>query len=481
MACLFGSTGTALADVDITSAGPLRSVYLGELLDCQVDHAGSPDNDFFGFTPGACGTFLALAGTTDPEEVYGPDVPAGEPRIPYEPVSQSSIAGTGDPSDPFQVVTVVDLPETGLQIRQTDSYVVGEESYRTDIEVVNSTEEPIDAVLYHAADCQLAGFDESFGFLDPVGGGIYCSATANNSPAGWIEGFVPLSPDSQYVEDEYEAVWLSLDGSPLPNTCICDTEEDNGAGISWEITVPAGGSVTRSLLTAFSPIGEPPPPLGPGPPASVTLTPATATNVVETEHCVTAAVADASGDPTPNVSVRFTVSGAGSGSGSASTDASGNAEFCYTGPALPGSDTISAFADTDNSGAQNGTEPSGTATKTWVLPEGNCTRKITGGAWISTDGGWAHLNINVKTKKKKGLEAKIRYAARGLSLNAWDVDVMTCDSSGHVTLFGSAKVNGSGAEFRIDLVGDTARVRTDTGYDSGTQQVARGNIKVHKK
>jgi hypothetical protein len=95
-----------------------------------------------------------------------------------------------------------------------------------------------------------------------------------------------------------------------------------------------------------------------GPPATLVLTPKTATNVAGNQHCVHATVRDANGAPTPNQPVDFTVSGANTASGTVSTDASGVATFCYTGTHA-GSDTIVATAE-------NGTKPTDTATKTWT-------------------------------------------------------------------------------------------------------------------
>src|SRR5437867_3379420 len=40
-----------------------------------------------------------------------------------------------------------------------------------------------------------------------------------------------------------------------PNTCDCATFEDNAILLSWDVTVPGGGSVTVSHLTTFSPLG----------------------------------------------------------------------------------------------------------------------------------------------------------------------------------------------------------------------------------
>jgi hypothetical protein len=90
-----------------------------------------------------------------------------------------------------------------------------------------------------------------------------------------------------------------------------------------------------------------------GPPATLTLEPKQDVNVVDSEHCVTATVKDAFGNPTPGITVRFSVSGSVNTSGSSVTDANGQATFCYTGPPLPGSDVITAFADTNNNGTQD--------------------------------------------------------------------------------------------------------------------------------
>jgi uncharacterized repeat protein (TIGR01451 family)/LPXTG-motif cell wall-anchored protein len=67
----------------------------------------------------------------------------------------------------------------------------------------------------------------------------------------------PISPDSHYYQDVYAKVWARI-GAQLPfaDLCAaCTTYEDNAAGLSWEITIPAGGSVTRSHLTTFSLLG----------------------------------------------------------------------------------------------------------------------------------------------------------------------------------------------------------------------------------
>ncbi len=166
----------ALADQRvIASAGPLTNIYLNDDLACSAEHVGDTSPEFYGGTEnGSCGTLLSTGETT-----YGPVVGA-----PPTPVSQSGVTGSGTASDPFQVVTVVDAGRSGLRITQTDAYVVGQESYRTDVTVANSTDEPIDASLYHAGDCYLQDSDFAYGFHDPTTGGIFCSVNAEQRATG---------------------------------------------------------------------------------------------------------------------------------------------------------------------------------------------------------------------------------------------------------------------------------------------------------
>jgi hypothetical protein len=131
-------------------------------------------------------------------------------------------------------------------------------------------------------------------------------------------------------------------------TAYADTDDDQGRD-----TGEPTGTATKTWVAA--------------PSATLTLTPEAATNPVATQHCVIAAVKDVLGNATPGVTVRFQVTGAVNTSGSATTGDNGQAMFCYTGPAVPGADHISAFADTDEDGTRDSGEPAGTATKGWVL------------------------------------------------------------------------------------------------------------------
>jgi Mg-chelatase subunit ChlD len=229
----------------------------------------------------------------------------------------------------------------------------------------------------------------------------------------------------------------------------------------------------------------------PGNPATLTLAPKTATNVVDATHCVTATVKDAFNNATPGITVRFKVTGAVNTTGSATTNASGEAQFCYVGPALPGVDAISAFADTNTNGTQDTGEPGDTAAKTWVVPASTAGCKVTNGGRITArNGDKATFGGNAKAD---GLQGEEEYQDHGpaqdMNVHSIDITAVVCNAAGtRASIFGTATVDGAGSfDFRIDVAdngepgrSDTYRMRMSNGYDSGVQTLAKGgNIQIH--
>ena len=265
--------------MDIASAGPLTHVWIGNELSCQAQHVTDGNTHEFyppSVMPGDCGTFIAMAGT-----LYAPDfanhggTATGNlgTYVVFTPISQTPVTGTGTSGDPFKVVTVVDVAATGLRIQQTDLYVIGDESYRTDIMITNSGVGPANGVLFRAADAYLQGHDSGYGFTQVFGNGnaVGCSVNPNNIPPGRIEEWAPLTGSNNFYEAFYGEIWHWIGTKmPFPNMCGCTTLQDNGAGISWNFNIPAGRTATYSHLTTFSPTGVLP---SPTPTASPTPTP----------------------------------------------------------------------------------------------------------------------------------------------------------------------------------------------------------------
>jgi len=246
----------------IDSAGPLNEIFIGEDLAAQISHVGDASQEIYppGTTPGDYGTFFLINDTlysSDFNNHGGTASGSIGTYTAFTPVSQSAVTGAGTSASPFTVTTVVTVGATGLSVSQVDSYVVGQEAYRTDVTVTNTGNAAVSAIMFRAFDCYLGGSDSGYGVVTGTGPG--CTQNPNNVPAGRIEQIVPLNGGNNYYESGYGAVWAWIGThTAFPNTCDCTILEDNGSGVSWNITVPPGGSVTRSNLTVFSPLGTQP-------------------------------------------------------------------------------------------------------------------------------------------------------------------------------------------------------------------------------
>jgi hypothetical protein len=238
-------------DGTITSDGPLTQIITTPDLNCQVQHRDDVSFEFFGGDIGSCGTFFASGGT-----IYGPPIiagSAGNAAAQWTQVSQAPVSGSGSGFDPYRLVTVVDAGASGIRLEQTDSYVQGDERYRTDLKFTNSTGSEVRGIVYRAADCFLQDSDVGYGRVDS--GAPACVISPDENAR--IEQWLPITAGSHYLEAGYQDVWTAVgEGTSFPDTCACDVAIDNGAGLSWEVTIPANGSLTISHETFFSPLGR---------------------------------------------------------------------------------------------------------------------------------------------------------------------------------------------------------------------------------
>lgn len=268
---------------------------------------------------------------------------------------------------------------------------------------------------------------------------------------------------------------------PFVETITAPTVPDTYTCMITAVMTPGGATTAVETVTVT---------VVPADPATLVLTPPTATNVVDEEHCVTATVRDEFGNLTPGITVRFSVSGSVSSTGSVTTNASGQAEFCYTGPGLPGADVITAYADTNADNVNDATEPEDTTTKTWVIPANQEECKVTyGGRITAANGDKATFGGNATGVGPVG-EEEYQDHGPAVDINVHSIEILavTCSADGTMaSIFGSATINGEGSyDFRIDLKdlgepgsSDTYRIRLSSGYDSGEQVLDRGNVQIH--
>jgi hypothetical protein len=271
----------AVPAVDIASGGPLTKVTIGNELGCQVAHSGDASFELYppSVSPGDCGTFITVNGTLFAPDFAKHDGGVADNNInstAFTPVGQTPVTGSGTTASPYKVVTTVNAGATGVQLTETDTYVVGQESYRTDVTVTNGGGATLTGTIWRAGDCYLQESDRGYGFVDAAHQAAGCALNANNSPPARIEQWYPITPGASYMEDGFGTVWSRINTMQVfPNTCQCTAPIDNGAGISWSLNVPPGGSATFSHYTTFSPRGVagPPAPPSTGQPGSVTQPP----------------------------------------------------------------------------------------------------------------------------------------------------------------------------------------------------------------
>jgi hypothetical protein len=142
-----------------------------------------------------------------------------------------------------------------------------------------------------------------------------------------------------------------------PTTGAATTNASGQAMFCYTGTVSGADTITATAVGGSNPSDTAAKTWKPGAPATLVLTPKTATNVVGNSHTVTATVRDQYANLVPNATVTFTVTGANTATGTAVTNASGQATFTYTGTNF-GADAIAASASAT---------AKDTAAKTWTL------------------------------------------------------------------------------------------------------------------
>ena len=366
--------------------------------------------------------------------------------------------------------------------------------------------DPSGSALVYSTYLGGSGDDQGFGIaVDPAGNAyVTGNTTSSNFPttAGAIDTTLNGSDDAFVTK-------LDPAGSMLVySTYLGGSERDQGRGIAvdsagsayvtgltqstnFPATAGAFATTFNGTSDAFvAKIGDI------AAPATLVLSPAAFTNPVGTSHTVTATVTAAGGNPVPGIVVRFTVTGSVSTSGSCTTGANGQCTFTYMGPALPGADVITAYADTDGDNTQDVGEPTGGATKVWVLPVTTplCEIKITNGGRITAlNGDRATFGGNARSSATGQTSGQQTYQDHGpaqpMTVKALSVLAIVCEGVNQASIYGQATINGLGLFFyRINVkdagepgVGvDTYWILLQTGYTSGQQTLEGGNVQIHR-
>jgi hypothetical protein len=230
----------------VTAPDAITEYDVSPDLGCAMYGSGDSDGEFYGDT--ACGTIISTGGS-----LYGPaDIPAGESLTgaanynAWDPISQAT-TGSGTSDDPYITTTSASADGSPITVSQTDSYAVGGSTVATDTTLSNSSDAPVQVVLYHAFDCYTG--DSDFGTGTSSDGSVSCvsdNVTANGAPTLCL---TPLTAGSTYVEEFYNDLWSDISTGNLFSDTVEADDHDTAEGLAWQVTVPASGSVSVQYTT----------------------------------------------------------------------------------------------------------------------------------------------------------------------------------------------------------------------------------------
>ena len=301
--------------------------------------------------------------------------------------------------------------------------------------------------------------------------------TAQNANASATDASVTLNatvttscdPNGTYcpVVDDGKMTFSITDSNdnPVGVDKTKDKVDNGGASVDFSLAgIPAGtytitaryhdgpalfgnGSGTATLTIA------------PGPSDQITLDPGDTNASTGTSVTETATVKDQYGNlVVDGTTVDFVVTGPNATSGS-STTTNGQASFMYTG-AFTGSDTLVATAE-------DGSNPSASATIDWTAPTSTSRSTLTILNLFPTS-----VRVVVSTGFGNTPRGSLTYRDRSVNLTNVQLQSLVVNGS-TATLIGTANANGAPVSFILTATmnGRTIDLQLSNGYDSGPQSV----------
>ncbi|MCW2995341.1 MAG: hypothetical protein JWQ18_2836 [Conexibacter sp.] len=386
LACALTGTATAQAASQsqvVSLGGSPFNVYVGDRGQMQGFLDGQSAGVFYSprELAGDAGFFLAFPdsdSTLAPGEVkgsvYGFDGHAGPHEVlEYDPLGQGPVTGSGTAADPKTQVTryaVSDDDGEVAEVAQTTTYVNGEGRYRVGWSVTNRTPDPLNFRAFAAADFYYDGDDYGTGVFMPgpprfVGGtntdtgrsgGFEEASSAASPPWTAYEGlrYGNNGPDEDDPADWERQIWWIIDNAGQDDLDVGLDDQvvgdrvDNAGAVQWDqyrTTALAPGQTASFALVVRAAI-----------PAALLLTPTASSTPQAVPLAIAVTSLDTDGRPFIGKTLHWTVAGANPGAGQLALTASGTATI--TDPAANlGGDTVTAYVDLNNDGAQQPNEP----------------------------------------------------------------------------------------------------------------------------
>jgi hypothetical protein len=235
-----------------TITGNPLTIHVASDTSIQVFYAGKPDGQVYppGYDEADSGGFLWWR-QLPMNPVIGPywaghDLSSANPVVPWLPIGQSLVSGSGTAADPWQVTTYVNSG-VGLEVAQWIRYVDGDSCFRV-LYTVNDVESSGQKAFtfYHAGDLWPDDSNSGFGYYDSATGAV----GAWNQEMTFLEYFVPVTTDlgfpmppaDHYQEAGYQSIWDRIGDVTGPgpgfNDSIQTAWHNSGAGLQWDLNFP---------------------------------------------------------------------------------------------------------------------------------------------------------------------------------------------------------------------------------------------------
>jgi hypothetical protein len=369
--------------------GSPLSVFVGSRGECQSSYAVTGVN-YFVAEKGDCGFFLAFPKKAGQpafveEKVFGFSGEAG-PHLEaeYIPVSQSPVTGAGTGGSPYSETTVYNVQEEAgaktvfAQVTDTTTYINGAPEFTSSFTVKNESSGKLFFRGIYAGDLYVAGNDYGIGsFL----GGPPRFVGGLNSAEGILGGFIESTPWSAWQEGcwndtEFEGeggrcnganagdkgIWRTVRESAAKETGAVFNDEadpaqiDNAAGVEWDEPLTGLEKGASDVFTVINHTEAP---------AGLTVSPANQTLTQGQTETIGVTALNTAGNPYAGGTIRYSVGGANPQSGSITLNGAGQGQISYVGNNA-GVDTVQMYLDLGNTGSQSATDPSATATVTFL-------------------------------------------------------------------------------------------------------------------
>ena len=445
--------GAAQAESGLVAfPGSPLSVFIGQHGECQSSYPLTGVNYYLN-EKGDCGFFLAFPkhpAKAPPhfleEKVFGFQGSAG-PHLSgeqeYVPISQTPVEGAGTAGSPYTETTVFDVAEAeeneaGLRtvkagsepfvkVTEVTTYISGAPQFASTFTVENLTKNTLFFRAIYAGDLYVAGNDFGTGsFL----GGPPRFVGGLNTAEGILGGFIESTPWSSWQEGCWnngvaegteggrcsgdnagdKGIWETVRQSASAGTEsgsvfkqeVDPAQIDNAAAVEWDEALTKGlGAKEKQSFTIINHTEAP---------AGLAVTPASQTLTQGQTETVSVTALNTAGKPYAGGTIRYSVAGSNAQTGSITLNASGQGAISYVGNNA-GADTIQMYLDVGNTGSQTPTDPSASATVTWlpkpppptpnstyvvqsIKANSNGTITIT---FVPAQGGTATLEVTVPT------------------------------------------------------------------------------------